>query len=540
MRITWQPSRRRFEFEALYRERKAIREAGCRWDGRRGCWYTASARVAARFEGSADWLTRRRIREGLKRLDHGRAASLAKGSDVAIPAPEGLEYFPFQKAGIVRIRELGNALLADDMGLGKTVQALGLMNLETSLRKALVVCPASLKINWTREAAKWLVEPRRPQIVDGTSLRLRGDTELAVVNWDILARFEKANPRARFDLLVADEAHYGKNPKAQRSKALKRLAARCGRKLLMTGTPICNRPAELHPLVNLVDPTLFPNFRQFGMRYCDGRHNGFSWNFQGASHLEELQGILRERVMVRRQKADVLAELPAKTRTVVEIEPEGWQVRVALDAEADYAKQVGQLEQPSTIGQIADAARARHATALAKVPAVVRFAEGMLAEQRKLIVFGHHKDVLAGIRHGLDKYSPVVVTGSTPSGRRQELADRFQEDAECRVFLGNIMAAGTGLTLTAAKAVLFAELDWVPGNMTQAEDRAHRIGQTDNVQVVHLVVAGSIDARLAHVLTAKQDVIDRGTSRERLERAERKTAVRAPRVADFGPLFATA
>jgi SWI/SNF-related matrix-associated actin-dependent regulator 1 of chromatin subfamily A len=150
---------------------------------------------------------------------------------------------------------------------------------------------------------------------------------------------------------------------------------------------------------------------------------------------------------------------------------------------------------------------ARHLTALEKLPQCIEFLEIALQSSQKLIVFCHHKDVFYQLGQALEKYNPVGLAGDTTKEARDIAVQKFQQDPTCRVFIGSIRAAGVGLTLTASSHVVFIELDWVPGKILQAEDRAHRYGQTDSVLIQHLVLEGSLDARMARVLVQKIDTI---------------------------------
>ena len=260
----------------------------------------------------------------------------------------------------------------------------------------------------------------------------------------------------------------------------------------------------------------------------------------GSANLHELQTKLRGCIMIRRLKADVLTELPAKRRAVIELsqngaakavkaEQEGWaeyqdlledlRTRVELakasDKAEDYEAAVEKLKKAASAA-FTEMAKLRHATAVAKIPYVIGHINDSIEGGKKVIVFAWHKDVINALEVEFGERA-VSVTGDTPMARRQDAVDRFQTDPECWVFLGNIQAAGVGLTLTASSHVIFAELDWVPGNVTQAEDRAHRIGQKEMVLVQHLVLEGSLDAKMARTIVQKQIVIDQALDKEREE-----------------------
>lgn len=466
------------------------------------------------------------------------AASRSVASDVSVPAPEGLAYLPFQLAGIAYAIERQHVLFADEMGLGKTIQAIGVCNADASIENVLIVCPASLRLNWQREWNRWAVRPGKVGIVVGSEWP--DGANVVIVNYDVVDRHREKIDARSWDVLIVDEAHYCKNPKAQRTQAVLgrkgsdgrylRTPIQARRRLFLTGTPICNRPIELWPLVQLLDPGgLGKSFFRFAQRYCNATRNRYGWDFSGASNLEELQMKLRGRFMVRRLKADVLTELPAKRRQIIELPVNGAADAVRTEHEASEAneRRLAELRAAVELAKADDDQKAytealarlkksawvaftqmsavRHATALAKVPAVIEHLCNML-EEGPVVVFAHHQDVVAAIADAFPNRC-VTLTGDTPMVERQRAVDRFQA-GEVDLFVGNIQAAGVGITLTRSSRVVFAELDWVPGNMTQAEDRCHRIGQTSSVLVQHLVLEGSIDAAMAKAIVAKQQVID--------------------------------
>jgi SWI/SNF-related matrix-associated actin-dependent regulator of chromatin subfamily A-like protein 1 len=360
---------------------------------------------------------------------------------------------------------------------------------------------------------------------------------VVVVNYDILDRHEELF-RRQWDLLVVDEAHYAKNKDAKRTQLTLAIAANARRKVFMTGTPIVNRPIELWTLISALDPQNWPKkrFWWYARRYCNATHNGYGWDLRGAAHLDELQDRLRSTIMIRRLKKDVLAELPPKVRQVIVLPANGlrevvdeerriWsrhedlieEIRARMElarANEDEEGYRAALEQLRSSYRYAftEISEARHRTALAKVPYVVEHLKAVLEEQEKVVVWAHHTDVIRQIASAFGNQA-VMLTGETPLAERQRAIDRFQADPNCRVFVGSITAGGVGITLTAASVCVFAELDWVPGNLTQAEDRLHRIGQRSSVLVQHLVVDGSIDAQLAHSIVAKQKIIDQAMNK---------------------------
>lgn len=455
-----------------------------------------------------------------------------------IPAPPGKSYLPYQEKGIRYCLGGRGTILADEMGLGKTVQAIGVINAMQAERTApldvLIIAPAGLILNWRREAQSWVcTAPTNPYV---TFVSYHGAIKMA-----------EENPTLAFDLLIVDEAQYIKNQQALRSVAVKAIAALAKRVLLLTGTPLENgRPIELWPLLQIAAPNVWdppamragrvspelkashpgegPAFWAFAKRYCGlkkvtyGHPSGkdalgrrrkpkSAWDFSGATNLEELSTRLRHSCMVRRLKSDVLEELPPKRRQVIPVVMAGGTDDDLLPelSEATYEQDLKRFRAMKV--QFEDWSKRRHEQALAKVDAVVKHVDDVLDSVSKVIVFCHHTDVASKLNAALTGFDPVMIVGSTPMKARDEAVYRFQNEASCRVFIGTIGAAGTGITLTAASVVIFAELDPTPGRMSQAEDRAHRIGQKEFVLVQHLVADGSLCARIAKILVKKQENI---------------------------------
>jgi SWI/SNF-related matrix-associated actin-dependent regulator 1 of chromatin subfamily A len=461
--------------------------------------------------------------------------------DFEPPCPEGLKYYPFQKAGIqfcVRkfSRGEGGVLIGDQPGLGKSCQAVGVMNCNPEIKRVLVFTKASLKNFWAREMKRWSV--RKLEIGMASGQRWPA-TEIVIANYDIAAKWAKRMRMLDWDLVILDESQACKNPKAQRTKAimgdkkagLAPLRARY--RLCCSGSPIENRPIELFTTLNFLDPARWRSYWGYAKRYCGMVSNGWGMDVSGASNLNELQIILRETgVLIRRLKAEVLRELPAKTRVVVELE--GDEMGAALAQEnAVSSRYAAELEQAQAGIELARAlesddafkaavkalaaahnipftemAKVRHQTALAKLPAAIEAIKEDLDEfSVKQVIFAHHSDVIAGLRSAFP--GSVAITGETPAEDRQAIVDRFQSEPGCGPFFGSIRACGEGITLTAARLCSFIEIDWSPAKMEQASDRIHRIGQRDNVLIKHLVVRGSIDAWIIQTILAKQEIIEK-------------------------------
>lgn len=377
----------------------------------------------------------------------------------------------------------------------------------------LIVCPASLRVNWCRELKKWLASDTA--LRDDHSLESEWTVTVVRSYEQIVAG--DVPPDVKIDIAVFDEAHYLKNPSAKRTKACLSIVA--DTRLFLTGTPVVNRPMDLFPILSSCGMKM--DRTAFGKRYCGGhlvqigwKPRKFAWDFSGASHTDELNAALRASVMVRRTKAEVLTELPEKTRQVIELDiPDGESVALKDAVKRMFDGMESAAENLSELKRIAfnELAAARLDIARNKLPHVIEFVKDLLEEEEKVVVFAHHREIIEALQEGLADYVPVKLYGGMTDAQKDYAVRAFQTNPKCRVFIGQIQAAGTGLTLTAAHTVVFAELDWVPGNVTQAEDRCHRIGQHDPVRVIHLVARESVDARMVRALVDKQSVIDKVT-----------------------------
>lgn len=440
-----------------------------------------------------------------------------------IPTPAGLELRPYQSAGVQHLVG-GHALLADEPGLGKTIQVAAALNCAAPDIKVLVGCPETLMLNWMRELDRWLT-PRR-SIGLATTKRVP-ETEVVIANYDIFPRIEGYFREMPFSIAVLDEAHRIKDPESQRTQAAGLISARC--RWALTGTPILNRPIEAWTVLWwLLREQVMP-YPQYAAAFC-GAHlreiwrkilnkqtgklepkKKKVWDLSGATRLDELNTyLLGPARMLRRRKEEVLTDLPSKTHQIIELNAE--RVRRMLKTEqamvarmGGYEEAISKLQDGEAVGfeQFTDV---RHELALAKMKPAAEFIEDALAEEAKVVVFCHHRDVLSGLAQELRKFGVAMVWGGMSAGDKDQAVQAFQNDGRFRVFIGND-AACEGLTLTTARRCIFVELDPVPGRMIQFEDRLHRMGQKSPVLVQALVFEQSLDVRLLKLLWTKSKVI---------------------------------
>jgi len=445
------------------------------------------------------------------REQHARAAGLVALS-VATDAPLELpglggELKPFQRAGVSYLLAQRRAFLADEQGLGKTIEALATLEADGAY-PALVVCPASLKLNWLRELERWLPQRSAQALVGNGAGAPIGAADVTVVNYDILAsrldELRQLQPRA----LVLDESHYCKNATAKRTQAVQALSAavpRDGLVLALTGTPVVNRPAEL-----------ISQLRILGRLEDFGSGVKFGERFRGPDAHLRLHWHLRARCFVRRLKADVLPQLPAKTRAIVPVE---------LDNEAEYRLaerdvvawlQSQPLDLRELDAKVAAALRAERLVRLnalkllaarGKLRAALAWIHDFCSSGERLVVFAHHREIQRAVLEHFPR--ALHILGADSHLARDAALRSFQAPAEAanQLIVCSIEVAGQGLTLTRSSNVVFLELDWTPAKHDQAEDRCHRIGQHDAVNVSYLLAANTIDETISTLLERKRAVI---------------------------------
>jgi superfamily II DNA or RNA helicase len=431
------------------------------------------------------------------------ALSSATHGTLDLPGLAG-ELMPFQAAGVNYARTQRRTFLADEQGLGKTIQALATVEAEQAF-PAIVVCPASLKLNWQQETKRWL--PHRTVTVITGRARAALDGEILVLNYDILDAHREALAALQANALILDESHYCKNRHARRTQEAHLLSSALpasALRLALTGTPVVNRAKEL-----------VPQLRILGRLTEFGSAASFERKFASPADRERLHWHLRRSCYVRRLKSDVLPQLPAKRRAVVP---------VALSNAADYnrAEQAflawlqEHYRDSRDLGRRLDNAMGP-AQALMKINALRQLAgagkitvahewiQDFLASGEKLVVFADHRAVQDAL---VDRFPHAVhLLGADSQAERQHTVERFQQDPDVLLCICSIKVAAHGFTLTAAANVAFIELSWTPADHDQAEDRCHRIGQIDAVTAWYLLAAGTIDDRISALIGHKRNLV---------------------------------
>lgn len=585
--------------QCTFAERLIFKRAGWVMDLKLKRWVTRDIEKARVISAYAVGAAKQHLSAAETIKEATVAASWAEDTDAQYPAPAGLKYMDFQRAGIEYALTRQRTLIADPPGLGKTVQAIGVHNARPC-KRVLIIPPASLKVNWAREWRRWDVHglsvgiamsiPKREPLFDEDGARARNpdtgvplyetwtehhwpDTQVVIVNYDQLETYDDQIKEQHWDLVICDEAHllktettvrtmcvFGGKKKArkrdgkvvEKAKTLMPIRATCY--LFLTGTPILSKPVELWTLIRACDPKgLGRSWERYTDEFCGAYEEAVGDIMRrvtdGASNLDVLNRLLRERFMVRRSKTAVLKDLPPKTRELIvlpqdrlerPVKKETTRIESALAAfeelmgvkdtnpfryiddicaklqialaaqdseEPDWNAAVKTLSAPDQI-VFTEMSAAREEVALAKVPLVAEHVHKLVESEEPVILFAYHKSVIDALVERLTKLGVRVgvITGKVPPNKRQAVVDKFQ-DGELDVVIGNILAMGVGFTMTRARFVVFAELDWVPALIEQAEDRAWRNGQLNAVMIQHLVVDGSIESIMAIKLLEKMGVI---------------------------------
>jgi SWI/SNF-related matrix-associated actin-dependent regulator 1 of chromatin subfamily A len=434
--------------------------------------------------------------------------------------------YQHQEEGIKFLLSRNGCILADDMGLGKSIQSI-IAAIESGAKKILVVCPSSTKINWEREINVFCNDTT---IIDGKKF---SDAKFTIINFDILKNFHtlvkkgkesetstihRELAEAGFDLCIIDEAHYLKNNDSIRGKIMVELSVKYNIKKvwLLTGTPVANRPMDFFNLLKIIKSPIAQNWKHYATRYCEGRkffrtlkngHKRQIWLTDGASNLEELASKTKN-IVLRRLKVDVL-DMPDKVIT-----PMHHLLDNKQKAEYEYlweeyilAKKALGKRVKEDQKDLVELILLRQFIAKQAIPYTIEMVENAVEMGRNVIVFTSFTEELNAIAEHFGK-SAVKHNGPMTNTMKQKSVDSFQNNDKIKVFVGNIKSAGVGITLTEGTVVIFNSFDWVTGNNEQAEDRAFRIGQKNDVNVYYQLFDDTISTRMWDMLKNKKDVIN--------------------------------
>ncbi len=417
-----------------------------------------------------------------------------------------------QKVAIETLLANNKFILADDMGTGKSLSAT-IASLESGVKKILIICPASLKINWKRELE--IYTNRRTLIVEGSKW---GSTfDFYIINYDILKNYHSTESELRenslilkekFDLVIVDEAHNLSSTTSLRSKLVNDILKDIPKIWLLTGTPMTSRPINYFNLLEIVESSVALNWQHYVKRYCKGyqfKVNGRKiWNVNGASNLDELRERTKN-VVLRRLKTDIL-DLPDKIITPIYLNLDN--LTFYNDELESFIKIATEEKENDKISvSLNKLMKLRQVLSFEKIDYTCELIDKFIEEDKKVIVFTNFTNTL-DIIHEKYKKNSVVLDGRMSKEKRQLSIDKFQNDDKIKIFIGNIIAAGAGITLTEAEGIIMNDLSFVPAHHAQAEDRAMRIGQKNNVLVYYPVFENTIEMNVYNILQRKKNIID--------------------------------
>jgi len=400
-----------------------------------------------------------------------------------------IKLFPYQEVGVSFIElSKGRALLGDEMGLGKTAQSLAWLTLHPEKRPVIVICPASMKIPWSREIVKWTPRKRRDDLLDLNA-----------------------------EVVILDECTYIKESKSQRTKATMAVAKEAPHVLALSGTPILNKPIEFYNVLHLIDPKTFKSQWRFGQQFCGASHDGYGWKFSGVTNSDTLHFMLQA-IMIRREKREVLSELPDKRREFIYLGMSNAILRTHDHAENSLRDAVKDYRASGLSSSVRSERRMLAITALNHLRQVVGTAKGeqtleivkpTLEANQKAVIFGHYQVTLDTIEEDLKKsgYGYVRIDGNVTGIKRQDKIDIFQSDPKCQVMLASIMTMGMGVDLTEASNVFIVDRSWTPAVEEQGEDRLWRLGQKKDVTVWYLVAENTVDDKMTDLIERKRRII---------------------------------
>ena len=466
--------------------------------------------------------------------------------------------YPFQKLGIIdMIQKKGKVLLADDMGLGKTLQTIGWVAHKTNKKLPLIIlCPASLKLNWKEELEKTLPNPPAICILNGVfkSENIPPISDIYILNFNIFANsFDtiiteegkkikveikgsgwadyllSLNPKS----IIIDEAHAIKNMDANRTRTILKFS-KLKYKILLSGTPIEKRPVELWNLINFINPTLFKNYYSYVFRYCDAKKTDYGLDVKGSSNMGELHSILTNSIMIRRTKEQVGIELPEKIDTIIKVDIDNLKeykqaeksfkiwltekiAKKVTDMERQLALDLGNERKVEIIAEkvnktllaevLVKIGVLKQLAAKGKINPLIEWLQNALNYDEKFVIFCTHSEPL-NILYKKFKSISVKIDGSVDVTKRQAIVHAFQTNTKIKLLFGNMKAAGVGLTLTAASNVVILEYPDKPGEYTQAIDRINRIGQkSKSINVWNFIGNDTIENEVITALNEAQKVV---------------------------------
>jgi SNF2 family DNA or RNA helicase len=522
--------------------------AGITWHAKTKAWrapMTSIAEVVKWGETFKQEITAD-IRETLSSIETSltelKDASRQTDADIEVA---GLPLLPYQRAGVAYASNARRTFIADEMGLGKTLQAIATLEYVWDSYPAVVVCPATLVLNWKAEYNRWL--PHRKVAVVTDRKEFPTDYDIVVVGYSNLTAWEKQLSNHRS--YIFDESHYCKTPTAQRTKSAVKIAKTApseGIVLCLTGTPVTNRPAEYaSQLMILGKLDKFGGEWGFYRRYCNAFKDKWGqWHLEGHSNLEELNEKLRSTCYIRRTKEQVLTDLPPIVHDPVVVDGAAAALKEYRKAETDIveylvqrAKEIAQElglnpRSAAVVAKIKAESNQhlvrlsvlRRLSAKAKMPAIHEWVESRVSEGRKVVIAAHHRDIVDELAL---KYGNLRIQGGMDINEIEAQKHKFMTMSceEAPVMVLSIQAAKTGHNLQVAQDVLFVELPWTPADVDQTYSRCHRLGQKSSVTATYLLCDKTIDEEIYSLIERKRGVVNQAVDGGTEDTAESASSI---------------
>jgi SWI/SNF-related matrix-associated actin-dependent regulator 1 of chromatin subfamily A len=496
IQVTFDPATKAFVCKCAFDERHVPKQAGFEWNPMTREWETRKLSKAVRLRDYFDKTAEKQFNQ--KSIEISPWAG-----GILFPKHQRLK--KYQERGARFALERNRSYIAFEQGLGKTPTAVTVIN--SYKEPTLIICPPFLVDNWKRELKNWLVDETEPCAIQGKDVPSMA-AKIVILPDSLLDResVHEFIHNRDFGMLVVDEAHRFKNFEAKRTKNLfERIAPRIPKIVCLSGTPMPNRPSELYPVLSSLahDTIEFMSFHEYAIKFCNAFKNEWGWVYSGACNLGQLKKQVIGRFMLRETKAEVLPELEPKEERIISLSGRP-QPGIQTRDKKLKLKLEGKILENERLGELAEH---RKNIGIAKILIVFDYVEDLLeSTEESILLFAWHVDVIDGLFKALVKWSPEVISGSTPVKHRQLIVDKFQA-GKTRVLIAQIQTM-VGYNLTKATRCVFAEYSWSPADNEQASDRAHRIGQKDSVIVDYLVMAKTIDEQVIETIQSKRKNIN--------------------------------
>lgn len=554
MKLLYSDKHKVFIFKCPFSKKHIPKDAGFYWKRGNDMWYTKDIMKARLLRKYADKELNKRFDSYMAKLKKSLQGSYKSTSNIDIPLPDHCpyEFYEYQKAGIEFLSKRSKSLMADSMGLGKSGQVIGDINLMDDFKKILIICPNSVKYNWKKEWEMWSAHTDKKVCVYNSS-NIKDEGDVIIVNYEVFNT--STNPKSKkfrdpkkgkynsslnmlnmikkwgeFDYLICDESHRLKNLQANTTRNVMKIAKYAKKITFATGTPVLSNPEDLWTTIKIFGYTKeFEGTKQkFIEKYCGAYfHRRWKRMIMDVDNvkpeiLEELQIKLRKNFMIRRLKSEVLTELPEKIRSIVPVEIAQKYLREFLGSEVSKNdlssfstnKSEGSILRGLKPELITELTELRKVTGVAKIKPVTDFVTDILEQGKKVVLYAHHTDVIEAYIKKFKKYGVVSIYGKTPDHEREEAKQKFQNDPDTNIFIGNFRAASEGITLTASHTMVMAEFDWVPAIMMQTEDRIYRISQDVPCDIYYMCADQTLDAYILSAIIRKIAIIEQILEKE--------------------------